>query len=769
MLKRLHYILLIFCVFAILKPVLAQKDTKKVMANINWPTFLAQYDMVWTKMPLNYYEGPFVGNGLMGTVFFKDTTLPNTIGFEIGRTDIYDHRTSEQIKDKYPSPKVRLPIGKLLLSCRGSIQSVYFKTSLWDAVVTGTITTNKGKIELQCYAPSDEKFIVLNYQGFSDEANATVSFRPEQGNSARPPRRPMAGKEYEPNPPFTVRKQNDIEIITQSLLNGDDYATAWNDVLTNNNEHSVYITVANKWAENIRPYNGSDALAIQQLQEARKKNPLQMMQHHTHWWHKYYPKSFIEIPDKRLQSFYWLQQYRLASAGRPDKAPIDLMGPWYKPSVWLAMWVNLNIQLAYYTTAITNHLDLEEPYFKMIEQYQQQLIQAVPKEFQNDCAAMANPVIFNDLSGSVFLTADSSSKKKMNLIALPWIMQQFYLHYRYDMDEKRLRNSIYPLMRRAFNVYARIAYKSSDGKYHLPLTFSDEYGEDYDVSMNLALAKWGLKTLIQTSEQLKIKEPLLPKWKDLVTNLTAYPTDTTGIKLGRNQAFSKPHRHYSHLFCIFPLYEMNVDENVDKLPLMQQSIKYFTSLEGDNCMFKFTGASSLWAALGNGNEALNWLQRAVQVLSYKVPTVTPNGFYSENGWPTFESPISATRNILDMQLQSWGNKIRIFPAMPDEWKEASFHQLRAEGGFTVSAQRINGKTNWVSIMSLADEPCIVEVKDWKGEVFSSDKTIQVEKIKDGLYKIYLKKNQSTTLYISSQQTSFQIIPNYQNEFHWGLN
>lgn len=737
--------------------------------HINWENYLSQYDMVWNQMPNNYYEGPFVGNGLLGTVFFKDTTLPNTIGFEIGRTDVYDHRTPEQIKDKYPWPKVRLPIGKLLLSCNGNIQSVYFRTSLWNAVVTGTITTDKGKIELRCYVPTDEKIIVLNYQGSNDEVNATVSFRPEQGNNARASRRPMLGKVYEINPPFTVRKQNDIEIITQPLLNGDDYATAWNDVVIKKNEHSVYVTVANKWAENIRPFNASDVEAVQQLQVARKKDNEQMMLHHINWWHSYYPKSFVEIPDKRLQSFYWLQQYRLASAGRPDKPPIDLMGPWYKPSVWLSIWANLNIQLTYYTTAITNHADMEEPYFNMIEQYKQQLINNVPKNFQNDCAAIQTVVMFNDLSGNVFLTNDSTSKQKMSLIALPWIMQQFYLHYRYDMNEERLRNSIYPLMRRAFNVYARVAYKGGDGKYHLPLTFSDEYGEDYDVSMNLALARWGLKTLLQVANQLKIKDTLIPKWKEVLTNLTPYPVDTTGIKLGRNQAFSKPHRHYSHLFCIFPLHEMNIDEDADKLALMQQSIDHFTSLDGDNCMFKFTGASSLWSALGNGNKALKWLQRAVQILPYNVPTVTPNGFYSENSWPTFESPIAATRNILDMELQSWGNKIRIFPAMPDEWKEASFHQLKAEGGFTVSAQRTNGKTSWVSITSNSGAPCSIQVKDWKGTIKSSNTNIKVISTQVGSYTINLKKGENTILYTTNTNTLFSITPSNNNEFHWGLN
>ena len=769
--KKKWYCLLNFFFLAFSLQGLTQSlPTKPIDSIIDWSSLLAKHDMVWTKMPMNYYEGPYVGNGLLGAVFFKDSILANTICFEIGRTDVYDNRTAEQIKDKYPWPKVRLPIGKLLLSCAGNIQSVYLRTNLWNALVTGTIITDKGKLTLQCYVPTDEKIIVLNYQSFGDEAKAMVSFRPEQGNSARAPLRPMRGKLYEPNPPFNVHKQNDIEIIAQPLLNGNDYATAWNEVVAKNNQHSVYVTVANKWAENIRPFNGSDAMAVQQLQTARKKDTAQMMQHHVNWWHSYYPKSFIEIPDERLQSFYWVQQYRLASAGRPGKPVIDLMGPWYKPSVWLAIWANLNIQLTYYTTGISNHLDMEEPYFEMIEKYQQQLIQNVPKDFQNDCAALQTVVMFNDLSGDVYLTNDSASKQKMSLIALPWIMQQFYLHYRFDMNENRLRNSIYPLMKRAFNVYLRVMYKGGDGKYHLPLTLSDEYGEDYDVSMNLALARWGFKTLLTVSERLKIKDTLIPKWKDALLNLTPYPVDSTGIKIGKNQAFSKPHRHYSHLFCIFPLYEINVDDNADAIPLMQQSIKHFTNLDGDNCMFKFTGASSLWAALGNGDECLKWLQRAVQILPYKVSTVTANGFYSENGgWPTFESPIAATRNILDMLLQSWGNKIRIFPAMPTIWKDAIFHQLKAEGGFDISAKRENGKTSWVSITSRAGEPCTIEIKDWNNEIASSNPYVKIVKLKQGLYKVYLAKGMSAIFYPTNTKPDVSITSTTQSEFHWGLN
>jgi hypothetical protein len=761
--QKSNWLVWVFLTVAILTNAQGKQD-------MNWRDMLSKFDMVWTKMPMNYYEGPFVGNGLLGTIFFKDTILDNTIAFEIGRVDVYDHRTADQIKDKYPWPKVRLPIGKLLLSCNGKIRSVYFKTSLWDAKITGTIKTDKGSVELTCYTPTDEKIIVLNYIGTGGESTARTRFRPEQGNNARAPLRTIPGKVYEPNPPFIEKNNLGIHIITQPLLNGDNYATAWDDIVLKNGMHSVYVTVANNWAEKKSPFNESDQTALLELQKARHKQADKILQHHLDWWHAYYPKSYIQIPNSRLLGFYWLQQYRIASATRPDTYPIDLMGPWYKPSVWLSIWANLNLQLNYYTTGVTNHLDMEAPYFNMIEKNANQLILNVPKNFQNDCAALQTVIMFNDLSGNVFLNNDSSSKQKMSLIALPWMMQQFYIHYRYDLNEERLRNSIYPLMRKAYNVYLRTMYMGSDHHYHLPLSFSDEYGEDYDVSMNLALARWGFKTLLDIAQHLQIQDTLVPKWQDALANLTPYPMDSTGIKLGRNQQFNKPHRHYSHLFCIFPLYEMNMDEDPEKIPLMHQSIQHFTDLEGDNCMFKFTGAASLWAALGNGDQALKWLERAVQILPYSVPTVTPNGFYSENGWPTFESPIAATRSMLDMLLQTWGNTIRIFPAMPTEWKDAKFYDLRAEGGFQVSAERIHGKTSWIKIQSIQGTSCQLKVPDWHTPIICSDKTVVCTKMDNGTYHITLKKGGSAIFHLKAQQTNIQSNSTHlKPSYHWGLN
>jgi alpha-L-fucosidase 2 len=51
--------------------------------------------------------------------------------------------------------------------------------------------------------------------------------------------------------------------------------------------------------------------------------------------------------------------------------------------------------------------------------------------------------------------------------------------------------------------------------------------------------------------------------------------------------------------------------------------------------------------------------------------------------------------------------------MPSSWKDAAFKDLRPEGGFSISASRKNGKTQFVNIESLAGEPCTLKLIGWR--------------------------------------------------------
>ena len=751
-------LLLILIVLSFLTPQHGEAGASAQL-KVDWEKFLGRQNPVWTRLPEDYFEGAFVGNGLFGTILFKDDQETNTLRFEIGRSDVYDHRTDGT---RLGHARIRLPIGQLLLTPVSAIQKAELRTDLWNAEICGTLKTTEGAIEFRCFVPSGEKVIVVNLKTSGNEDRANVRFRPQQGDSQRHAVQPKRDKGfvYVPNPPFRVETNNGIEVGTQPLLAGSDYATAWSEHVDSRNTRTVLVTVANPYATDTNKTHASTAEAVEVLRQYQGRDVAKMESAHRAWWHSFYPASFVTLPDARLESFYWIQLYKLASATRAEGPVIDLMGPWFKPSIWAALWMNLNVQLTYSTLGAANHLDLEDPLFRLMERHQDQLIANVPEAFRADCSAVANPVGWDELSAPVFITDDKDSKQAMNLIVLPWLMEQFYVHNQRSMDEARLRNTIYPLMRRAFNVYLHILYRGDDGLYHIPYTYSDEYGNAPETSLNIALAQWGFQTLIATAKRLNIDDPLLPRWKEMVQKMADYPIDPdTGIMIGKGVPFAKTHRHFSHLFAIWPLKVMDPVQQPERIPLMKKSIQHFTDLEGDNCMFKYTGAASLWATLGDGDMALKWINRALVILprTVRVPTVCASTLYSENGWPTFESPIAASASMIDMLLQTDAGVIRVFPAMPTTWKEASFHDLRTEGAFLISAVRKNGVTQWVRVKSLAGEPCRIR-SDFAGDVkLEGPKTCNLHQ-DAGTIELSLKTGEEAILYGGTAPRNFTVSP-----------
>jgi hypothetical protein len=173
-------------------------------------------------------------------------------------------------------------------------------------------------------------------------------------------------------------------------------------------------------------------------------------------------------------------------------------------------------------------------------------------------------------------------------------------------------------------------------------------------------------------------------------------------------------------------------------------------------MYKFTGSSSLSAAIGNGDNALRKVQRSLQFVRGQ-PTVTANTLYSEHGWPTYESPISAARCVLDMLLQSWGKHIRIFPACPAEWRDAGFHDLRAEGAFLVSAKRKDGRTQFIRVKSLAGEPCMIKCDLPEPLKCIGPSTINLRR-NNGVIQLNLQKDEEAILYSGAKLPDLTVSP-----------
>ena len=368
----------------------------------------------------------------------------------------------------------------------------------------------------------------------------------------------MKFKEYEDykyNPPSKQFNDGEINITVQPLLEGGETVTAW-QATEIAGETRLMVSVAHSFPRPPR------CEAVDVIKTVRGMSMEALTDSHRDWWHAYYPKSFVSMPDMCWESFYWIQMYKLASGTRTDRMLLDLQGPWPQPTPWPASWWNLNIQLTYWPTNGANRLDIGDSLCRTLYANVDNLIANVPEKYRHDSAGVGRASGQNCIAGELNVPGGSGRAEVGNLL---WALHNCWLHYRHSMDDTRLREHLYPLLKRAVNFHLHFLTEGEDGKLHLPSTHSPEYGsgnQGPDCNYDLALLRWGCSALIQACERLQIQDPLLARWRDVLDRLTDYPKDENGYMIARGVPFAKGHRHYSHLLMNYPLYLVNVDQPV---------------------------------------------------------------------------------------------------------------------------------------------------------------------------------------------------------------
>ena len=521
-------------------------------------------------------------------------------------------------------------------------------------------------------------------------------------------------------------ERNGLDYCWQPLLNGGGTATVWKE-MRKGNKRILVISNAHSFPEMNALQKAETALTNLQIADLPA-----LRQAHQDWWHAYYPQSFISLPDKKIENFYWVQIYKLASATRIGGGLLDNSGPWQVLTPWPNAWWNLNVQLSYWPVYTSNRLELGMPIVDVVNDNFENLINNVPEAYRKDAAALPVATDFNLVGTDIRVPG---SKPFAQVGNLPWLCHNLWLQYRYSMDETILRNVIFPTLRRAINFYIPFLEKDEQGILHLKETYSPEYGNTKDCNYDIALLRWGCETLLETCRILSIDDDLCLTWQHIVDNLTNYPQNENGIMIGKDVPYSHSHRHFSHLLMFYPLYLLNAEQQGSK-ELLEKSIEHWHSMPDNILGFSYTGASLLYAAFGEGNKALEKLNGLFAL------TLRPNTMYMESG-PVIETPLSGAQCVHDMLLQSWGKKIRVFPAVPSQWKNIQFKDLRTEGAFLVSAVRKEGKTINIQIKSLAGEPCTLQT-DMKNPIVKIGNATLTTK-GENEYTLDLKKGETVTI------------------------
>ncbi|WP_328436458.1 hypothetical protein OHA71_02925 [Streptomyces sp. NBC_00444] len=637
--------------------------------------------MLWKRVPGSWQEGPFLGNGYMAAHLYRKPGEDNVLRIMINNGLVQDQRGQWEAAIGYS----RLGVGHLTLTFAGAITAVDWRLDLDDAELTGTITTTRGGAKFSALILNHRDVLLARLEPTAGEESATWGFTPLPARTTRTIRLPP---DYTGNPDPAVT----LGLVEQPLHAGGGYSTAWREVRSGT-RRLLAASIAYGY-----PDSTGREQAVRTVDETLDGTPDRDIARHRRWWHGFYRRSLVSVPDKKVQRFYWIQLYKLACATRAGGPVTPVFGPWFPESgnSWTNIWWNTNVQVTYPVANGSNHRELDAitPTFA---RYHENLETNIRPELRDgETYALCHPGDWQLRSGPRYVGRPGIDPNDHtgNLI---WALHNTWVTYRHHMDDKVLRHVIHPVLTKAVNHHARFLTEGADGRLHLPETRSPEYANAADCTYDLSLLKWGCATLLASAKRLRLDDPHAGRWRDILARLVPYHENENGVMIGAGVPLAESHRHFSHLLWLYPLQEK----------LERRTFDHWTSMQVRWHGYSYAAASSMETLFGNAEEALTYLRFYLDGNVVDNCALTPNTMYREGSNFALESPISAGQSLLDMVTQSHGGVVRVFPAVSSTWPDVSISQVRTQGAFLVDASRSGGRTDWIAVTSEAGEPLVL--------------------------------------------------------------
>ena len=461
--------------------------------------------------------------------------------------------------------------------------------------------------------------------------------------------------------------------------------------------------------------------------------------------------------------FHYGRYLAISSNRKPIAAPNNLQGIWNDrgtDSPWNSdIHTNINIQMNYWPTEITNLSDLHKPFVNFI-------IRGAQSEGWKKVGTQ-----YNDGYGWSVLTETSlynsmSTWGANYLVANVWYTSHLWMHWRYTQDKEFLKQA-FPVMWSAAEFWFHrliedrgfdntLDEQASVQNYHTPYKYEpdgtfvapDEFSaEQHDnqtedgtahaqqmiyylfTNIKEAIDILGGKEAVNLTDEDIAKLDLYLEKTDQGLHTETYTgswgATYNGVKKGekllREWKYSpfdisndRGHRHMSHMMALFPMDQITPES------------EYFTpavnslKLRGDAATGWSMGWKvNLWARAQDGDHAHIIIKNALKHSTSYGTNAGAGGIY----YNLFDShaPFQIDGNfgvcsgIAEMLMQSAHGYINILPALPTVWERTgNVTGMKAIGNFTVDFNWIGGKAQKVRIVSNAGAP--LKVRSTRGDI-----------------------------------------------------
>lgn len=718
--KKLKQTLLLLLALLITCPIQAWEQPKQPT------TILAQkHGLHFDKLPTRWDEAVPLGNGIVGTLVWKKG---DNLRLALDRADLWDLRPVKEFsgpnytykfvcdavanknmkpvyemidartgKDtaptKIPAGAIEFPIAQL-----GEVASV--ELDVHTALCT--VTWKNGAVG-KFFTNATDKRGYFRFSNLPEPLAIDLKspkFEREEGKKETHTSLSRLGYK---NGKITYKKN---EIIYQQKAYGDvsyEIAVRWNTPDSRTLEGSYCLTTTGTWYSETKPASKLMKVGTTDFASALKA--------HTEWWKNYWNQCEIHLPDSLLERQWYLEMYKFGAASRKDAPPICLQAVWTADNGQTPPWRgdfhnDLNTQLSYWPGYTSNHLEESEVFTDWLWKIKEKSVDYTRNFFGVEGM---NVACIATLEGQNLGGWNPYSHSPS---AAGWLVHHFYLQWKYSADEIFLRERAYPWVKEVARYFENVSVKGVDGKRKLPLSSSPEINDNRidawfteTTNYDLACVQFTNKAAMEMAESLGMTEEA-KYWKQQMTEWPDFAKDATGLTIAPNYPLNYTHRHLSNMLAIHPLGLIDVSQGREARRLIERSIHHFQEMGTEGWVgYTYTWLANLQARVFNGDAAARSLHIFAKAFC------SPNSFHLngdqlKKGYSgftyrpfTLEGNFAFASALQEMLLQSHTGVIRVFPAVPEYWQNASFTDLRAMGAFLVSADYKDGRVEKIKVRS----------------------------------------------------------------------